>query len=82
MIPDAIDARLTDIFREVFDDPALVVRPEMTARDVAGWDSGRMVEILMATEDAFGITFTTREVDALARVGDLSDAVARKLAGG
>ncbi|SFL17398.1 acyl carrier protein [Methylorubrum salsuginis] len=82
MTPDEIDARLTDIFREVFDDPALVLRPEMTARDVAGWDSGRMVDILMATEEAFGITFTTREVDALARVGDLAETVARKLAGG
>lgn len=81
MTSDEIDARLTDIFREIFDDPALVLRPDMTARDVAGWDSGRMVEILMATEEAFAITFTTREVDALARVGDLADAIARKRAG-
>ncbi len=81
MTSDEIDARLTDIFREVFDDPAMTLRPDMTARDVAGWDSGRMVEILMATEEAFGITFTTREVDALARVGDLADTIARKRAG-
>lgn len=81
MTSDEIDTRLTDIFREVFDDPAMTLRPDMTARDVAGWDSGRMVEILMATEEAFGITFTTREVDALARVGDLADTIARKRAG-
>lgn len=81
MTSDEIDARLTDIFREVFDDSAMTLRPDMTARDVAGWDSGRMVEILMATEEAFGITFTTREVDALASVGDLADTIARKRAG-
>lgn len=81
MTTDAIYARLTALFREVFEDPALVLRPEMTANDVPGWDSGRMVEILMATEEAFGITFTTREVDALARVGDLADTVARKTGG-
>lgn len=82
MTSDAIYARLTELFREIFEDPALVLRPETTASDVPGWDSGRMVEILMATEEAFGITLTTREVDALARVGDLADTVARKTAGG
>lgn len=81
MTSDEIDSRLTDIFREVFDDPAMTLRPDMTARDIAGWDSGRMVEILMATEEAFEIAFTTREVDALARVGDLADTIARKRAG-
>jgi acyl carrier protein len=81
MTSDEINARLTDIFREVFDDPAMTLRPDMTARDVAGWDSGRMVEILMATEEAFEIAFTTREVDALASVGDLADTIARKRAG-
>ena len=81
MMSDAIYARLTNVFREVFEDPNLALRPEMTARDVPGWDSGRMVEILMATEDAFGIAFTAREVDAMLRVGDLAETVGRKTAG-
>ena len=81
MTSNAIYTRLTEVFREVFEDPDLDLRPEMTAHDVPGWDSGRMVEILMATEEAFGITFTTREVDAMGRVGDLADTVARKTTG-
>lgn len=78
---DAIYARLTDVFREVFEDPDLVLRPEITARDVPGWDSGKMIEILMATEEAFGITFTSREVDTMLRVGDLAETLNRKTAG-
>ena len=81
MMSDAIYARLTNVFREVFEDPNLALRPEMTARDVPGWIPGRMVEILMATEEAFGIAFTSREVDAMLRVGDLAETVGRKRLG-
>ena len=29
---------LTEVFRQVFDDPGITLKPETTADDVEGWD--------------------------------------------
>jgi len=65
-----IRRELTCIFREQFDDPTLDLRAETTARDVDGWDSARMVSIILAVEEAFEIEMSSREIDAFACVGD------------
>ena len=56
----------------------LVLTPELTAKDVQGWDSFKQIEIIMASEERFGIKFTTRELDSLQNVGDLVRVVAAK----
>ena len=43
------------IFREVFDDPEVVIRPEMTAQDIYGWDSLSNMTLMMAIEAHFKI---------------------------
>ena len=80
MHTDAVQARLATLFREVFDDPALVIDPDTTANDIAGWDSGRMIELIVAAESEFGVRFTTREVDGMARVADFIAIIAAKTA--
>ena len=72
---------LTDIFHEVFLRDDIVLTPEMTANDVDGWDSYKQIEILIAVEEKYGIKFRTRELDALANVGDLARTVLAKTAG-
>ena len=66
---------LTEIFRDVFLRDDLVLRSEMTAADVEGWDSFKQVEIIMAAEERFRIRFTTKELDNLRNVGDLVDVI-------
>jgi acyl carrier protein len=61
---------LTEVFRDAFDDPSLMLRSEMTARDVPGWDSLKMVIIIIGVEERFGIQLHTREMDGLRSVGD------------
>jgi acyl carrier protein len=73
-----IQAGLTEIFRETFADPNLVVAPEMTAKDIEGWDSLKMVIIILAVEERFGIEFRTREMDALRCVGDFAALIEQK----
>lgn len=73
-----IEAGLTDIFRETFADPTLVLAPEMTAKDIEGWDSLKMVIIILAVEERFGIEMRTREMDALRCVGDFAALIERK----
>ena len=52
----------------------------LAAKDVAGWDSFKQIEIIMATEERFGIRFSTRDLDRLQTVGDLIAVVAAKTA--
>ncbi len=77
MSESAFYPALNEIFRDVFlRDVAL--RPELTAKDVPGWDSFKQIEIIVALEERFGIKFHTRELDALNNVGDLARVLATK----
>lgn len=75
-----IESRLTPIFRDVFDDDALTLRPEMTAADVPEWDSFNHINLIVATEAKFGIKFQTAEIESLKNVAHFEDLIARKLA--
>jgi acyl carrier protein len=66
-----IYARLTAIFEDVFDDDALRIKPELTAKDVDGWDSLTHIRLMLTIEKAFKIKFSTSEVGKLENVGDL-----------
>ena len=73
-----IHAKLTDVFRDLFEDPSLQISDATSARDVQGWDSLAHVNLVVATEKAFGLSFTTKEVMALANVGDLIRLIERR----
>ena len=62
---------LTEIFRHIFQDDTMVLRPGTTASDVAGWDSFKQVEILLAAQERFGFRLRSRDIDAVHCVGDL-----------
>ncbi|WP_020176578.1 acyl carrier protein [Methyloferula stellata] len=67
--PDLL-AALTEIFRENFDDEKLVLTMKTTAGDIAGWDSAKMVMLVLAVEERFDVRFRSREIDALRSIGD------------
>jgi acyl carrier protein len=69
---------LTEIFRDVFETQDIVLSRTTTADDVPGWDSMKMVMILMAVEERFGIRFSTREMDSVQCVGDFADCIKAK----
>ena len=69
---------LTTIFHDVFVRDDLALAPELSAKDVPGWDSFKQIEIIMASEEHWKIRFTTRELDALRCVGDLVRTIATK----
>lgn len=71
MIESEIRAKLTEIFRDVFDDETLEITPQTTAADVEHWDSLSHISMIVAVEKAFGVRFTTGQVQALKNVGDL-----------
>jgi acyl carrier protein len=71
-------AGLQKIFDAVFR-RSVPITPELTARDVPGWDSFRYVSIIAATEEHFGIKFLDADIDELRNVGDLASAVQRRI---
>jgi acyl carrier protein len=71
---------LTEIFHDVFMREDLVLTADLTAKQVQGWDSFKQIEIIMASEEKWGIKFNTRELDSLRCVGDLAKMVTNKTA--
>lgn len=63
--------QLTEVFHDMFDDPSLVLKPETSAADIAEWTSFIHVNLIVATENRFGIKFSTAEIERLKNVGDL-----------
>jgi acyl carrier protein len=70
---------LNEIFRTVFDDPSLQIKPEFTADDVAGWDSLSHVNLILAVEARFKLHFTQKELLTLGNISDLQKIIDRKL---
>jgi len=60
-----IRAELQEIFRQVFDDPTIVLKDDLTAADIEGWDSVTHIDLLIAVERALGIKFATAEMSRL-----------------
>ena len=71
--------KLTDIFRTLFNDPDLVLRDELVATDVPGWDSFNHVNLMIIIEQEFGVKFTNEEVVKMQNVADLKNVLKGKL---
>jgi acyl carrier protein len=67
-----IYSKLTDVFHDIFDDDTIEVIPELTAKDVDGWDSMTHIRLILAVERAFKVKFTTSQIGTLKKVDDLA----------
>lgn len=66
-----ITERLTEVFRDVFDDEDLVITDETTADDIEDWDSLEHISLISAVEKAFKMRFTMKEVSGMKNVGEM-----------
>jgi acyl carrier protein len=66
-----IYSRLTTIFEDVFDEDSMKLTPELSAKDVDGWDSLTHIRLILTIEKAFKIKFSTSEIGKLENVGGL-----------
>jgi acyl carrier protein len=71
-------AELTEIFNDVFMKDDMQLTPSLSAKDVAGWDSFKQIEIMVAVEERFKIRLNTKEIDSLKSVGDLATVIQKK----
>jgi acyl carrier protein len=73
--PRVVDA-ITPVFRQVFDDPALILTEDLNADDVPLWDSLNHIVLIVELEALTGLTFGTDQLAALANVGDFVELIA------
>ena len=66
---------VADAIRETLHCGPVDITRATTANDVRGWDSLSHTMILMAVEDAFGLTLPEDRIFGLNTVGDLVDLV-------
>lgn len=78
MDPAAVYAKLTDIFHDVLDNDEIVLAPQLTAKEVDGWDSLAHVRLILTIERAFQISFTASEIGRLKNVGELAGLIEAK----
>lgn len=74
-----IYAKLTEIFRDIFDDSSIVLAPEMTAADVRDWDSFNHINLIVSIQAEFRIKFEIAELEAMHNVGALVERIEKKL---
>jgi acyl carrier protein len=76
---EQILSELQGIFRQVFDDAALVVTPSLSTNDVDTWDSLTHLELIHETEEHFKIKFSFDEVMLFNSAGDMVQQIAAHL---
>ena len=75
------ETKFAEVFHDVFENPAIVVHPEMTAKDIPAWDSLMHIQLIVAVERAFGVRFAAGEVEKLQNVGEMIRLIALKKGG-
>ncbi len=73
-------ARVQAVFRDIFDNDAMTLRDDMSAKDVEDWDSLTHVNLVAAIEKEFKTRFALAEIQTLKNVGEMIDLIVRKAA--
>lgn len=70
-----IYSKLTEIFRDFFDDGSIELQDTTTSDDIEDWDSLEHINLIVAIEQEFGIKFTMGEVTGMKNVGAMVDII-------
>ena len=71
--------RVTDIFRDVFDDEELMIYDSTNSDDIEDWDSLEHITLIVSMEKEFGLKFDIKEVNKLENVGEMIDLIKKRL---
>ena len=70
--------RLTNVFRDVFDDDSIVITPSTTSADIEDWDSIEHINLVGAVENEFGLRFRMKEASGMKNVGEMLDIICER----
>ena len=71
--------KLTNIFKEIFNDNNIILNNEMTAKDIDNWDSLTHMLLITKIEEDFSIKFKLKELNNLNNVGNLIKIIDEKI---
>lgn len=73
-----IKAKLQSVFEKTFQEPGIVITEDLTAAQVAKWDSLTHLTMIAEVEAAFGIRFKLKELVGMKNVGELISLIVQK----
>jgi acyl carrier protein len=73
-----MDERLRHVLAVVLEMPEAQIDEQLTAEQTSNWDSMRHLNLIMALEDAFGVTFASEELAELTSYRAIAEALARR----
>lgn len=71
--------QLTIIFKNIFENDAVILQMDTTANDVDGWDSLTHTSMIVEVEKHFNVKFKLKEVLSFKNVGDMVNMIHSKL---
>ena len=75
MTREEVFERLTDVFRNVFDDEDIVLNDDTTAEDIEDWDSLMHITLISEVEDEFDVHFAMKDVTGMQNVGEMASLI-------
>lgn len=69
--------KLTSLLCECFEQEMITISPELDIRLLQNWDSFNHINMIVALEEVFGVTFMPADVEAIRTVKDITDILAR-----
>lgn len=67
--------RLTNVFREVFDDDSIEIFDATVADDIEDWDSFEHINLIVAVEEEFGFKIPMGKAVTMKNVGEMVDII-------
>lgn len=71
--------KVQTIFRDILDNEDIVLSEMTTANDIEEWDSLSHIQLIVAIEKAFGIKFTSYEVNSWIDMEEMLECIMKKL---
>lgn len=75
MTREEVFEKVTDIFRDVFDDDSLVIVDSTNADDIEDWDSLEHIALIVSMEKEFNLKFDIKRINKLENVGQMVDLI-------
>lgn len=71
MTREEVFTKLTEVFRDVFDNDNIVLKEDTVSSDIQDWDSLEFINIVVAVMETFKIKFSIEDLKKLDNIGQL-----------
>lgn len=79
MTREEIFHKLTEIFRDVFDNDEIEISDATVAGDINGWDSLMHITLIGTVEDEFDVKFAMKDIVGMKNVGEMVDLILEQI---